>query len=187
MFITGDFNEPSHRDWTTAAADANQCPLCVEWPSTKAVEDAGFVDAFRAVHPDPIEHPGRTWTPTTKVTDPNDRHDRIDFVFVHGTTAQVKSIKLVGESGEFADIVVEPYPSDHRAVVAEVDLVRTLAASARLSIWNSKSRGQFVAARCVWQLHVNPVNLRIGSAPSSSGDRFIARRHQPYPVAASWI
>jgi endonuclease/exonuclease/phosphatase family metal-dependent hydrolase len=122
MFVTGDFNEPSHRDWTTAAAEAGQCPLCVEWPSTKTVEDAGFVDAFRAVHPDPIQHPGRTWTPTTKVSDPNDRHDRIDFVFVHGTAAQIKSVKLVGESQEFADIIVEPYPSDHRAVAAEIQL-----------------------------------------------------------------
>jgi endonuclease/exonuclease/phosphatase family metal-dependent hydrolase len=122
MFITGDFNEPSHRDWTTAVANANQCPLCVEWPTTKAVEEAGFVDAYRTVYPHPVERPGRTWTPTTHVTDPKDRHDRIDFVFVQSTAAQVKSAKLVGESRVFADIVVVPYPSDHRAVVAEIEL-----------------------------------------------------------------
>jgi endonuclease/exonuclease/phosphatase family metal-dependent hydrolase len=122
IFITGDFNEPSHRDWTEAASAAKLCPLCVEWPATKAVEDAGFVDAFRAVYPDPVERPGRTWTPTTQLTDPQDRHDRIDFVFVYGAAAQVKSTKLVGESREFADIIVAPYPSDHRAVVAEIEL-----------------------------------------------------------------
>ena len=122
IFLTGDFNEPSHRDWTAAAAAAKQCPLCVEWPSTKAVEDAGFVDAFRSVNPDPVQRPGRTWTPTTQLTDPKDRHDRIDFVFVHGTDARINSIKIVGEAREFADIVVDSYPSDHRAVVAEIEL-----------------------------------------------------------------
>jgi endonuclease/exonuclease/phosphatase family metal-dependent hydrolase len=123
MFITGDFNEPSHRDWTAAASDAKRCPMCVEWPSTKAVEAMGFVDTFRRVHPDAVERPGLTWTPTTQLTDPKDRHDRIDFVFVQGTAARIKSVKLVGESREFADIIVEPYPSDHRAVVAEIELL----------------------------------------------------------------
>ena len=122
MFLTGDFNEPSHRDWTQSAVPAKICPLSVEWPSTKAVEDAGFVDAFRSVHPDPVERPGRTWTPTTKLTDPKDRHDRIDFVFVNATDARIKSIEIVGESADFAGIVVTPYPSDHRAVVADVEL-----------------------------------------------------------------
>jgi endonuclease/exonuclease/phosphatase family metal-dependent hydrolase len=122
MFLTGDFNEPSHRDWTADAVATSQCPLSVEWPATKAVESAGFSDAFRSTHPDPLLRPGRTWTPITKPSDPKDRHDRIDFVFVHGTTARVKATKTIGESQEFADIVVRPYPSDHRAVVAEFEL-----------------------------------------------------------------
>jgi endonuclease/exonuclease/phosphatase family metal-dependent hydrolase len=122
MFLTGDFNEPSHRDWTAAAAAGKQCPLCVEWPSTKAVEASGFVDAFRSVYPNPIKFPGRTWTPTTQLTDPKDRHDRIDFVFVHGSNATVNSIEIVGETTEYADVVVRPYPSDHRAVVADVGI-----------------------------------------------------------------
>jgi endonuclease/exonuclease/phosphatase family metal-dependent hydrolase len=122
VFLTGDFNEPSHRDWTAAAATSGKCPLCVEWPTTKAVESAGFIDAFRSVYPDPVLRPGLTWTPTTQITDPKDRHDRIDFVFVRGTGVRVNTIRIVGESREFADIVVQPYPSDHRAVVAEVEL-----------------------------------------------------------------
>ena len=122
MFVTGDFNEPSHRDWTMSVAARNQCPLCVEWPSTKAVENSGFVDAFRSAYPDPVQWPGHTWTPTTNSSDPKDRHDRIDFVFVRGTAVRINWIKIVGEMPEFADIVVQPYPSDHRAVVAEVAL-----------------------------------------------------------------
>ena len=49
VFLTGDFNEPSHLDWTTAAANAKLCPLPVTWPSSKAVVDAGFVDAYEWV------------------------------------------------------------------------------------------------------------------------------------------
>jgi endonuclease/exonuclease/phosphatase family metal-dependent hydrolase len=122
VFLTGDFNEPSHLDWTSAAVKANHCPLAVPWPTTKAVEAVGFMDAYRAVHPDPVKKRGLTWTPTTKTDDPKDRHDRIDFVFVGGSKVNVRATKIVGESREFADVVVTPYPSDHRAVVAEVEL-----------------------------------------------------------------
>ena len=122
VFITGDFNEPSHLDWTSDAVQANLCPLVVAWPSTKAVVAAGFLDAYRTVHPDPVKYRGLTWTPTTKPTDPKDRHDRIDFVFVGGSKVQIKDATIVGEAADFADTVIDPYPSDHRAVVAEVRL-----------------------------------------------------------------
>lgn len=122
MFLTGDFNEPSHLDWTPANVKAKQCPLAVEWPTTKAVEAAGFVDAYRAVHPDPVKKRGLTWTPITAIDDPKDRHDRIDMVFIGGVKVNVRTAQIVGEKPEFADLVVTPYPSDHRAVVAEVEL-----------------------------------------------------------------
>ncbi len=122
VFLTGDFNEPSHLDWTAASAKANLCPLAVEWPSTKAVEAAGFLDAYRVIHPDPVKQRGVTWTPITKPDDSKDRHDRIDFVFVMGTASKVIAAKIIGEAKGVADIVVTPYPSDHRSVVAEVEL-----------------------------------------------------------------
>lgn len=122
VFLTGDFNEPSHLDWTARAAAAGVCPVAVEYPSTRAVVNAGMRDAFRTVFPDEVKYPGRTWTPITRLDDPKDRHDRIDFVFVGGPKVAVKSCDVVGESKEFADIVVTPYPSDHRSVVATVEL-----------------------------------------------------------------
>lgn len=119
VFLTGDFNEPSHQDWTPHAAAAGKCPLAVEWPATKTVTAAGMRDAFRLAHPDEAARPGWTWTPITAPEDPKDRHDRIDFVFV-GPGVTVKSCEVIGESPAWADRVVTPYPSDHRAVVAEV-------------------------------------------------------------------
>jgi exonuclease III len=78
-------------------------------------------DAFRTVHPDEVARPGWTWTPTTRPDDPKDRHDRIDFVFFAGRGVAVKHCSIVGEAKESADIVVQPYPSDHRAVVATIE------------------------------------------------------------------
>jgi endonuclease/exonuclease/phosphatase family metal-dependent hydrolase len=122
VFLTGDFNEPSHQDWTPRAAAAGKAPLAVAWPATLAVTAAGLRDAFRAAHPDEVARPGWTWTPTTRPDDPKDRHDRIDFVFAGGPGVTVKSAEVVGESAAHADLVVTPYPSDHRAVVAEVEV-----------------------------------------------------------------
>jgi exonuclease III len=116
VLVTGDFNEPSSQDWTEAVLRRGRCPVAVRWPATFELLQAGFVDAYRKVHPDPVKSPGYTWTPTTAEDDPRDRHDRIDFVFVAGS-AKVSSAEIVGEKPERADIVVEPYPSDHRGVV----------------------------------------------------------------------
>ncbi|MEX2307946.1 MAG: endonuclease/exonuclease/phosphatase family protein [Pirellulales bacterium] len=120
IFVTGDFNEPSSQDWTDAVSHANCCPLSVPWPTTVALHEAGFVDAYREAHPDPLKKPGYTWTPITAEDDPADRHDRIDFVFVGGPHVRVEKAEVVGERPERADIIVTPYPSDHRGVVATV-------------------------------------------------------------------
>ena len=122
--VTGDFNEPSCLDWTDDAATQQCCPIAVRWPTTRRVLEFGLLDTYREAHPSVVEHPGITWTPTTKASDPNDRHDRIDFVFWgrNGSLAgRVVDCQTVGESSEHAEIVVEHYPSDHRAVVAEIE------------------------------------------------------------------
>ncbi|HMO65583.1 MAG TPA: endonuclease, partial [Verrucomicrobiota bacterium] len=115
--------EPSHQDWTPRAVVVGKAPLSVVWPATLAVTETGLRDTFRLAHPDEVARPGWTWTPTTAPDDPKDRHDRIDLVFV-GPGVRVKSSQVVGESPAWADLVVTPYPSDHRAVVAEVTVGR---------------------------------------------------------------
>jgi endonuclease/exonuclease/phosphatase family metal-dependent hydrolase len=119
-FIFGDFNEPSHRDWTERAAAAGRHPIAVRYPTTLAIEGQGFVDAFRAAFPDEVAKPAFTWTPTSEPTDPEDHHDRIDFVFARSPNLVVERAGIVGEAAPAADIVVTPWPSDHRAVVATV-------------------------------------------------------------------
>jgi endonuclease/exonuclease/phosphatase family metal-dependent hydrolase len=120
MFLTGDLNEPSHQDWTTAAAEMGHCQIKVQYPTTKAITDLEFVDAFRAFFPDETKVRGYTWTPTKADNDPTERHDRIDYVFFRGAEVKLKEVQVVGESADRGcHIVVTPYPSDHRGVVAE--------------------------------------------------------------------
>jgi exodeoxyribonuclease-3 len=122
LFLTGDFNEPSHQDWTERARQAGKVPAAVEYPSTLAVVRAGLRDAYRTAFPDEVARPGWTWTPTTAPDDPKDRHDRIDLIFFAGSGVKVAECQVVGEDKRYADIVVTPYPSDHRAVVAAFEL-----------------------------------------------------------------
>lgn len=120
QFVMGDFNEPSNLDWTQRAVDAKLQPMVVEWPFTKGLEAEGLVDSFRTIYPDEVAKPGITWTPTTEASDPTDHHDRIDFIFVGGKAAKVQSAGIVGEKAPEADLVVTPWPSDHRATMAKV-------------------------------------------------------------------
>lgn len=118
IFVVGDFNEPSHLDWTEAAVKAGRHPIKVAYPTSTEMAKAGFIDSYRTIYPDEMKNSGITWSPAYKIGDPRTHHDRIDFVYFKGKGLEVKEVKILGENEENADIVVTPYPSDHRAVVA---------------------------------------------------------------------
>ena len=122
VFVVGDFNEPSHLDWTEAAAKAGRHPIKVAYPTSTTLAKAGFRDSYRTIYPDEIKNPGITWSPAYQVGDPRTHHDRIDFVYFKGKGLEVKEVKILGENEEYADLVVSPYPSDHRAVVGTFTL-----------------------------------------------------------------
>lgn len=119
-FVFGDFNEPSHRDWTARTAAAGRHPFAVDFPTARAVEGQGFVDAWRSMHPDEVAKPGYTWEAIARPADVEVHHDRIDYVFARGASLVVEQARIFGEKTLEADVVVTPWPSDHRAVVAKV-------------------------------------------------------------------
>lgn len=119
-FVTGDFNEPSHLDWTEPAAQKGIHPIRVRYPTAKMVAAHGLIDAYRKQHPNALLRPGFTWTPLTDPSDQADHHDRIDFVFCDRRHCTVEACQVIGESQDSADLVIAPWPSDHRAVLAEI-------------------------------------------------------------------
>ena len=117
--MAGDFNSPSHLDWTAATVGARpHMTQAVAWPVSSAVEAAGFQDSFRVAHPDPLAVPGITWTmgyPVPALHE-GETQDRIDFIHVKG--ARVLASEIVGEvGGPDVGIGIAPWPSDHRALV----------------------------------------------------------------------
>lgn len=117
-FIAGDFNEPSHLDWTETAS-TQHFNRSIAWPSSTTIYEAGFVDGWRTIYPDPMTHPGNTWTPMPGV---DEVHDRIDIIYHRGENVRPVSAEIIGEDADHAQIVVSPFPSDHRFVVVEYEL-----------------------------------------------------------------
>lgn len=119
VFLMGDFNAPSHLDWTDETANSHCDIGAVEWPTSKAPIDAGMVDSLREVHPDPNEFPALTWSPVYKDNEGRpEPQDRIDFVYHKGSKLTVKSAELVmvGEPKEMPDHEDNEWTSDHQAV-----------------------------------------------------------------------
>lgn len=111
LIFLGDFNEPSHLDWTSrAAALGRHFGLAVEFPCSSFLQDKGFVDLFREVFPDEDLVPGHTWPATPSAGEVS---DRIDFIYFRGRQWQVCRAGNLGK-GEMG----EKFPSDHQAVYA---------------------------------------------------------------------
>ncbi len=132
-FLTGDFNAPSHLDWTAATVGIRPHILYpLDWPVSRAVEAAGFRDAYREIHPDPVTHPGLTWWAGRPLVDDYPDHadpqDRIDIIYVSGE-ATTTAVGIVGEvGGPQVDIAIDPWGTDHRAVTATFTVTPGIAA-----------------------------------------------------------
>ncbi|WP_245769336.1 endonuclease/exonuclease/phosphatase family protein [Streptomyces indicus] len=141
VILGGDFNEPSFRDWTRRTRNLfDHNGTVIDWSTTRAIEDAGFRDTYRVIHPDPVRTPGFTWPSDNPGADTGeltwapkaDERDRIDFVYYHpdrrirlldsvivGPSTTIVRNERVPESGR--DPFWEPtwtWPSDHKAVLS---------------------------------------------------------------------
>ncbi len=113
-FLTGDFNAPSHLDYTD-----------FPWPTSVITVEAGLGDSYREMHPGhrkfpgpfTYDEPGITWTPRTD-QEPEGVFDRIDFVYYSFGDGAVpsQSNELDGRNS------ANPWPSDHRAVLSTFTL-----------------------------------------------------------------
>lgn len=140
VILVGDFNEPSHLDWTERYAkegkdrlvkNPTQTPMRfkIEWPGSKALKDIGLSDAYRTVHADEVTHPGITWTPPYADGTPgranysNQQLDRIDRIYFNDSQLISESASTVtGREGNGEIKLDCDWPSDHWAVLATFEI-----------------------------------------------------------------
>ena len=130
IFIGGDFNTPSHQDYTAATA-SDHCGSIYQWPVTQLLTDNGMIDAFREIHLGPDIDPGNTWSPIYEINPDNnlpEPQDRIDLIFYKGENITNLSCNLSiggGDVNYYPNHLENDWPSDHAAVVGqfEVDIL----------------------------------------------------------------
>lgn len=143
VILTGDFNEPSHLDWTARQATMfDHNGVVYEWTTTTSLSNNGFSDAYRKVFPDEVLNPGITWPSyannkgNTSWTPKSDDRDRIDFIFYKGNNVQALDAAVIGPKASYAKSILTTdnigndqfladtlaWPSDHKGVYALISI-----------------------------------------------------------------
>uniref|UniRef100_A0A8R1DNZ0 Endo/exonuclease/phosphatase domain-containing protein n=1 Tax=Caenorhabditis japonica TaxID=281687 RepID=A0A8R1DNZ0_CAEJA len=129
IFVAGDFNGPSHLDWTERTKKIHG-DWVVRWPATKELEEQGFVDTYREIYPNVVSDPGITWSTVNKLnpewnyTIPEPQ-DRIDFLFYKGPVVPYQILTYSGceKPQRIPFHHANDYPSDHFAVFADYTFI----------------------------------------------------------------
>ena len=140
VILGGDFNEPSHLDWTEETKGLwDHNGAVVDWVCSKLLYEAGFRDAYRVKYPNPITHPGFTFPsdnpamPVERLTwaPEADERDRIDFIYyIPATGWEVEDAVIVGpkssiirsqrveeDSQDTFSTPADIWPTDHKGVL----------------------------------------------------------------------
>lgn len=119
VILTGDFNAPSHLDWTNATAKQHCGVGDFGWPSSVHPIEGGLIDSFREMHPDPVKTPGITWSPIyLKNNNRDEPMDRIDFIYHKGMKTLSSEVVLVGNPTPEPNHKNNEWTSDHAAVLS---------------------------------------------------------------------
>ena len=145
VMIGGDFNEPSHLDWTRETKDLfDHHGLIIPWTVTLELDNAGFKDSYRELYPDVLKYPGFTYpadnevVPIKKLTwaGKADERERIDYIFYYpDSKLQLKEAVIFGPSGCIVkserveetskDRFLKPaglWPTDHKGLLVKFRL-----------------------------------------------------------------
>jgi len=140
LLVGGDWNTPSHLDWTLDTSRVYKRRRALDLPVSLAMAEAGFIDSFRTVHPNPVQRPGITWSPMYRTSGGKDQgFERIDRLYIHrpdavneGEDGPKAGWKLKPVAGQVYPIVWEDdtipvpdrqFPSDHGAVLIELRFI----------------------------------------------------------------
>ena len=142
LLVGGDWNCPSHLDWTLDTARIFRNRREMSLPVSLAMREAGFADTFRVLHPNPVQHPGITWSPMFRGPAPGDEgtaqsFERIDRLYLKNPDDETGRWSLRPTSARVLPLVWEDdavpsaqrdFPSDHGALVIDLEWVRAHAA-----------------------------------------------------------
>ncbi|MGY0038407.1 endonuclease/exonuclease/phosphatase family protein [Pedobacter sp. NJ-S-72] len=147
VILGGDFNEPSHLDWTEETKNLfDHNGTVVPWQNSLALKNKGYKDAYRVKYPDPVKYPGFTWAAfnqdaalSSLVWAPDaDERDRIDFIYYNqDKRISLDDIIVVGPSGSIVrgkgfedaqqyDPFLKPngiWPTDHKGILANFKII----------------------------------------------------------------
>lgn len=140
VIMGGDYNEPSHLDWTVATKDMrDHHGLVVPWDVSMLLEEAGYKDSYREIYPNPVTHPGFTYPANAQGAEVSkltwapkaDERERIDYIHYYPSESlELVSATVVAPKGDIyrakrdttptADplrLPVGVWPTDHKALV----------------------------------------------------------------------
>lgn len=150
VIFGGDFNEPSHLDWSESTKDIrDHRGLTINWNVSSILKDSGFVDAYRSIYPNPVTHPGFTCNAGNSWADLKklewalgvDDRERIDFIYYSPNEGrlELESAAIVGPREDFLDgriqlentqdnILVNHgiWPSDHKGNLVKFKFRRVI-------------------------------------------------------------
>jgi len=167
LLVGGDWNTPSHLDWTLDTSRVYKRRRPIDLPVSLAMAEAGFIDTFRTVYPNPVQRPGITWSPMYRTSGGKDQgFERIDRLYIHepdtpgddedGAKARWRLEPVAGQvyplvwEDEAIPVAERQFPSDHGAVLMELRFVEQVAeppvASVIVDDWRIEAVGQRVGA-----------------------------------------
>ena len=133
LLVGGDWNNPSHLDWTVDTTRVYRNRRALPLPVSTLMQAEGFTDTFRAVHPNPVQRPGLTWSPMFRVNSEGKAQgfERIDRLYLKNPKAGAWRLQPVAShvlpvvwEAESIPTEKRTFPSDHGAVVVDLNWVK---------------------------------------------------------------
>ena len=144
LLVGGDWNCPSHLDWTVDTTRVYKRRRALQLPVSTAMQTAGFTDTFRELYPNPVQHPGITWSPMFRTkgegAEKEDQcFDRIDRLYMKNPSSPKGDWVLRPMAAHVLPIVWEDdsipvvdrqFPSDHGALVIDLEWAKAASTPA---------------------------------------------------------
>lgn len=134
VILAGDFNEPSHLDYSVKSKNKGyvKSEYLLGMMSNVLLDDMHMKDVWNEKRKkeglDECTLRGITWSPTTWEYKRGVDDHRIDFIYYTANGISFIDAKLIGETpvieipGDKVDLTIDRWPSDHRGVLAILNI-----------------------------------------------------------------